>query len=136
MKRVWRFSSDATRVQLLLFQPHLNGFSKPKPIPSFSSALSYRQLKTVSNLFSDIIPLFTVKASSSIKEDLTNNVTILRDELIRESSDSVRVQSILDDNYDLLNRRYPKGYAFFELMSCLDSNPSLALQVQIFFNSI
>ncbi|TKY62501.1 hypothetical protein E2542_SST12357 [Spatholobus suberectus] len=47
MKRVWRFSSDATRAQLLLFQFHFHGISKPKTIPSFPTALSYHKVNTV-----------------------------------------------------------------------------------------
>ncbi|BAT85383.1 hypothetical protein LR48_Vigan03g226200 [Vigna angularis] len=131
MKRVWRFSSHATGVQLLLFQSHFSGFSKPKHIPSFSTVLSYRQLNTVSDSFSHLIPLFTVNAcsSTSTKEDLINNVTILRNELIRDSSDHVQVQSILDYKYDDLSSRYPKGYVFLELMYQLKSNSSLALKV-------
>jgi len=130
MKRVWRLSSDATRVQLLLFHYHFHGLFKPKAIPSFSPPLSYRKLNTMSNVISDLIPLFNAKPCSSNVEDLTKNVTILRNELLRESSDPVRVRSILDDNYDLLNRRYPGRYVFVELMNQLNSNPSLALQVQ------
>ncbi|KAK7378304.1 hypothetical protein VNO80_03743 [Phaseolus coccineus] len=127
MKQTWRFSSDAMRVHLLLSQYHFHGLFKPKAIPSFSTPLSYRKLNTMSNLISDLIPLFIAKSSSSTIKD--HNVMILRNELVRESSDSVRVQSILDDNYDLLNRRYPEGYVFFQLMNQLKSNPSLALQV-------
>jgi len=124
---MWRFSSGAMRVQLLLSQYHFHGLFKPKAIPSFSTPL-YRNLNTMSNLFSDLVPLFAAKSYSSAKRD--HHVTILRNELVRESSDSVRVQSILDDKYDRLNRRYPEGYVFFQLMNQLNSNPSLALQVQ------
>lgn len=126
MKRVWRFPSHATRAELLRFELHFHGFSKTKTIPSFTTALSYRKLNTVSksNAVSDLIPLF------ASKEDPMKKVTILRNELVRESSDSIRIQSILDDNSDTLNRRYRERSVLLELMRQLDSTPSLALQVQ------
>lgn len=130
MKRAWRFCSNATRTQLLLFQFHFHGFSYPETIPSFTTTLSYRNLNTVSKDVSHTIPLLTAKTSSSSKEDLINKAKILRNELVRVSSDFDRVHSILDDNAESLNRRHPHGSVLNHLMNQLDSNPNLALQVQ------
>lgn len=134
MKRVCRFSSDATTraALLLLMQSHHNfhGFSNPKTTPSLATALSHhRNLNSVPNAYSDLIPLFTAKSCSSAKEDLINKASILKNELIRESSDSARVLSILDDNSDTLIQRHPDGSVLLRLMNQLNSNPSLALQV-------
>ncbi|CAJ1907014.1 unnamed protein product [Sphenostylis stenocarpa] len=128
MKRAWKFSSDARRVQLLLFQSHLHGFPKPKTITSFPTVLAYRKLNTLSNLVSDLIPLFTDQACSSL-EGHVDKVTTLREEILREASDPRRVQSILDDNSDALSPRSPDGSTLLKLMNQLNSNPSLVLQV-------
>ncbi|KAL2320901.1 hypothetical protein Fmac_029870 [Flemingia macrophylla] len=127
MKRVWRFSSDAKRVHLLLFQFQFNGFSKPETVSSFTSAPS--RGFTRSTGVSDLPTLFTAKACTKPKKDLINKVKILSNELLRESSDPVRIRSILDDNFDALNRRYADGSVFTKLMKQLDSKPFLALQV-------
>ncbi|KAK7396337.1 hypothetical protein VNO78_17264 [Psophocarpus tetragonolobus] len=131
MKQVWRLYTDAKQAQLSLFQSHFHGLSKLKTIPSFTAALSYRMVNTVSGNVSDLVPLFTAKRStgSSSKEDLINQVTILSNKLSLESSDSARVCSILDENFDSLNQCSPNGNVVVMLMNQLNSNPSLALQV-------
>ncbi|CAL0314606.1 unnamed protein product [Lupinus luteus] len=134
MKRVWRFSSEL----------QFNGISlssnpKPIPIPPFTALLkpsttSYgfaRELNTLPpNKVTDIIPLFTEKPRPNPTEDLMKRVAILRNELVREASDSDRVWKILDENFvDLIQSHHSDGSAMLELLKQLDSWPALALQV-------
>ncbi|KAK7336177.1 hypothetical protein VNO77_16710 [Canavalia gladiata] len=131
MKRAWRLSSDAAQAQLLLYQSHgISLFpSKHKTVPSFITVRFTRQVNTISNGLYDIVALFSEKPGHPTKEDLINKVATLRNKLIGESSDSVRVCEILDENSEALNRHYPAGSALLELLNQLDSRPSLALQV-------
>ncbi|XP_027349050.1 pentatricopeptide repeat-containing protein At2g30780-like [Abrus precatorius] len=123
MKRVWRFSSDAAQAQLFLSQFHGKSHStKPRIVPSFIA----RQVNTLSNGLSEIAVLFTAKPGSSSEN---YRMAILRNQLVRESSDSVRVRKILDENSEALNLHQPGGHALLELLYQLNSNPSLALQV-------
>ncbi|KAJ1391625.1 Tetratricopeptide-like helical domain superfamily [Sesbania bispinosa] len=130
MKRMWRFSSDAVQAKLLSSQFNGIRFSSTlKAILPFTTPLFTRQVNTLSNKLPDIVALFTAKPSPPPKEVLTTKAMILRNELVQEASDSVRVRKILDMNSDSLNQPHPRGSVLLELLNQLDSWPSLALQV-------
>ncbi|XP_061356622.1 pentatricopeptide repeat-containing protein At2g30780 [Gastrolobium bilobum] len=133
MKRMRRFSADAAQAELLLSQfDGISLSSNPKAIHPFTTTMSYgstRKVNTLQNKVSGIVSLFTAKPGFSHKEELTQKVTILRNELVQEASDSIRVRKILDENSNSLSGSHPGGSALLELLHQLDSWPSLALEV-------
>ncbi|CAL5186915.1 unnamed protein product [Lathyrus oleraceus] len=125
MKRVWRFTSEAAQASRFNETRHR---SNPKSIPILpTSTFIQRQSSTLQqpSMVLDLVSLFKVSIPPYEKH-LINEVAILKNKLLREASDSVRVASILEDNSESLIRSHP---VFLELLNQLNSNPSLLLEV-------
>ncbi|MED6130465.1 hypothetical protein PIB30_000965 [Stylosanthes scabra] len=139
MKRVWRFSSDAV-AQAELFCFNFHGIPNPKPNITTNDALRLRGLTRryctaaaspppPPSSLHKIGSLFTEKRRLRLREDLINKISILKNQLVLESSDSNRVIEILDENSGTLIGDHADGSVLLELLNQLDSCPSLALQV-------
>ncbi|CAK8534539.1 unnamed protein product [Lathyrus sativus] len=125
MKRVWRFTSEATQASRFTETRHR---SNPKSIPILpTSTFIQRHTSTLQqpSVLLDLVSLFKVSIPPCEKH-LINEIAILKNKLLREASDSVRVASILEDNSESLVRSHP---VFLELLNQLNSNPSLLLEV-------
>jgi len=80
---------------------------------------------------SEQIPSETLDLVSLFKPPkLEDKVAVLKNELIRVASDSVRVMSILDENSEYLIGSHP---FYIQLLNQLNSKPSLLLEVLLSF---
>ncbi|CAI8587363.1 unnamed protein product [Vicia faba] len=125
MKRVWRFTSEAAQASRFNQTRHQ---SNPKSIPILHTA-KFTQRRTTTlrqpSIVLDLVSMFKVSIPP-YERHLIDGIAILKNKLLCEASDSVRVATILEDNSELLLRSHP---VFLELLNLLNSNPSLLLEV-------
>lgn len=145
MKRVWKIS-DAGKAELLslytcsvkpkaqnpfsftIFRSPDQRFTRELSAQTYPSSSCFYSFKTIIGLFSYDLSHHDNKD----KEDLTQEVKQLRDELVEKDGVSDMVLGLLEEKGNLLLQKHRDDVAFIELLNQLDSRPQLALEVCIY----